>query len=55
MQDRGGAVVDELGVPVKRVIGQEGLDAAAPAAAALRAAPPQAHMAELAAAGPAPR
>ena len=44
-------MVDELGVPVQRIIGKERLDAAAPAAAALRPAPPQAHMAELAAAG----
>ena len=47
---RGRALVDELGVPVQGVIGEEGLDAAAPAAAALRAAAAQAHMAELAAA-----
>ena len=44
-------MVDELGIPVQGVIGEEGLDAAAPAAAALRAAAAQAHVAELAAAG----
>ena len=49
-QGRGRAMVDELRVPVQGVIGEIGLDAAAPAAAALRPAPAQAHMAELAAA-----
>ena len=39
-------MIDELRVPVQGVVGEIGLDAAAPAAAALRAAPAQAHMTE---------